>query len=85
MITEQSTVDSINVLQDGQIEVRRVDQVLKNGIEIAKTYHRHCLCPGDDLSAEDPRVASIAEAVWTPEVLAAWQERQQQSIDVTEA
>jgi hypothetical protein len=78
MITEQSTVDSINVLQDGQIEVRRVDQVLKNGIEIAKTYHRHCLCPGDDLNVEDPRVASIAEAAWTSEVLAAWQERQQQ-------
>lgn len=64
MFTEQSTIDSINVLQDGQIEVRRVDVVLKDGVEIAKTYHRHCLSPGDALSNEDPRVVAIANTVW---------------------
>jgi urease accessory protein UreE len=75
MITEQSIIDSINVLQDGQIEIRRVDVVLKDGVEIAKTYHRHCLNPGDDLNAEEPRVASVAQAVWTPEVVTTWESK----------
>jgi hypothetical protein len=79
MITEQSIVDSINVLRDGQIEVRRADIVLRDGTEIAKTYHRHCLAPGDDLGDQDERVAAIAETTWTPEVFKEWQERIRQS------
>jgi hypothetical protein len=77
MLTEQSVFDSINVLLDGQIEVRRADIVLRGETEIARTYHRHCLAPGDDLSEQDARVATVAQAAWTLEVLAAWQERLQ--------
>jgi urease accessory protein UreE len=72
-LEEKSVVDKIEVLLQGQIQVRRRDQVLKDGTEIAATYHRHVLSPGDDLSNEDPRVAAIAEATWTPEVIAAYQ------------
>jgi urease accessory protein UreE len=72
-LEEQSVVDKIEVLLAGQIQVRRRDQVLKDGVEIAATYHRHVLSPGDDLSNEDPRVVAIAEATWTPEVIAAYQ------------
>jgi hypothetical protein len=47
---------------------------LRDGTEIAATYHRHVLSPGDDLTNEDPRVVAIAEATWTPEVISAYQE-----------
>ena len=73
-LEEQSVVDKIEVLLAGQIQVRRRDQVLKDGVEIAATYHRHVLSPGDDLTNEDPRVVAIAEATWTPEVIANYQE-----------
>jgi urease accessory protein UreE len=73
VLEERSVVDKIEVLLLGQIQVRRRDQVLKDGTEIAATYHRHVLNPGDDLSKEDPRVVAIAEATWTPEVIAAYQ------------
>jgi len=75
-LEEKSVVDKIEVLLAGQIQVRRRDQVLKDGTEIAATYHRHVLSPGDDLTNEDPRVAAIAAATWTPEVIAAYQEQQ---------
>jgi urease accessory protein UreE len=73
-LEEQSVVDKIEVLLAGQIQVRIRDQVLKDGVEIAATYHRHVLSPGDDLTNEDPRVVAIAEATWTPEVIANYQE-----------
>lgn len=73
-LEEASVVDKIEVLLQGQIQVRRRDQVLKDGVEIAATYHRHVLSPGDDLTGQDPRVVAIAEATWTPEVIQAYQD-----------
>jgi len=72
-LEEVSVVDKVEVLLDGSIQVRRRDQVLKDGTEIAATYHRHVIHPGDDVSNEDPRVAAIAAATWTEEVVAAYQ------------
>lgn len=73
-LEEVSVVDKIEVLLNGQIQVRRRDQVLKDGVEIAATFHRHVLSPGDDLTDQDLRVVAIAEATWTPEVIQAYQD-----------
>ena len=72
-LQEKSVVDKIEVLLDGCIQVRTKNQILKNGVEVASTFHRHAIAPGDDTSAEDPRVAAIAAATWTEEVVAAYQ------------
>ena len=72
-LEENSVVDKIEVLLNGSVQVRRRDQILKDGVEVAATYHRHVLNPGADTSAEDPRVAAIAAATWTDEVVAAYQ------------
>jgi len=72
-LEEKSVVDKVEVLLEGQIQVRTRNQVLKDGTEIAATYHRHVLSPGDDLINEDPRVTAIAEVTWTPEVVAAYE------------
>jgi urease accessory protein UreE len=63
-LQEISVIDKIEVLEDGQIQVRRADKVLKDGVEIAKLYHRHVLAPGDDLTGQDAKVVAIATAVW---------------------
>ena len=65
MVTEVSMIDKIEVLDTNLIQVRRADKVLRDDVEIASTYHRHVLQPGDDLSNEDPRVRAIATAVWS--------------------
>lgn len=72
-LIEQSVIDQIEVTRQGFVQVRRANLVLRDGVEIAKTYHRHSLAPGDDLSNEDAKVVAIAQAAWTPEVIAAYQ------------
>ena len=72
-LEEVSVVDKVEVLLNGSIQVRRRDQILKDGVEVAATYHRHVINPGDDTANEDPRVAAIAAATWTEEVVAAYQ------------
>ena len=71
-LTEDTIVDSIDVLLDGQIQVRKANRVFRDGVEISKSYHRHVVSPGQDLSKEDPRVAAIGAVVHTPEVIEAF-------------
>jgi len=71
-LTEDTIVDSIDVLPDGQIQVRKANRVFRDGVEISKAYHRHVVAPGDDLSKEDSRVAEIGGVVHTVEVIAAF-------------
>ena len=71
-LTEDSVVDSIDVLLDGQIQVRVANRVFRDGVEISKAFHRHVVHPGDDLALEDPRVAAIGATVHTEEVIAAF-------------
>ena len=72
MLTEQSVIDQITVLEDGQIQVRRANKVLRDGVEIARTYHRHVLAPGANVTKEDVRVKAVARVIHTPEVVAAY-------------
>jgi len=72
MYTEQKIIDKIEVLEDGQIQVREATRILNDGIKISETYKRHCLAPGDDLANEDPRVVAQAAAAWTPAVVDAF-------------
>ncbi len=74
MYTEQSVIDKIEVLEDGQIQVRRANRVLRDGVKISETYHRHVISPGDDLAREDVKVQVVAKSIWTPEVIAAYRD-----------
>lgn len=71
----ETSKHQIEVTENGDIQIRRADRVFKNGKEIAKSYHRHVLAPGTNLSNEIKLVKDIAALVWTPEVIAAHQAR----------
>lgn len=73
-LTETSKVDQIEITESGVIQVRTVIIIEKDGVELTRTYHRHTCPPGIDISNEDPRVQAIANAVWTPEVIEAYQQ-----------
>ncbi len=60
-----------SITEAGYVQVRRITRVLENGQEISKSYHRHILNPGDDVESQDERSKAIAQAVWTPEIVAA--------------
>ena len=72
-LTETTKVDLIQLIENNSIQVRTATIIEKDGTEIAKTYHRHVVNPGDDVTNEDPRVQAIANAIWTDEVIAAYQ------------
>ncbi len=69
----------IEVNEDRSIGVRRADIVLKDDVEIARSYHRTCFAPGSDVSAEPKEVQDVAAVVWTPEVVAAYEASQTQA------
>ena len=58
------------------LQCRRADIVEKDGVEVGKTYHRHVRVPGDDMTDECCEMQAVAAALWTPEVIAAYQASQ---------
>jgi hypothetical protein len=72
-LIEKQIVDLVELVQSNHIQVRTANIIEKDGTEIARTFHRHVLTPGDDVTNEEPKVQAIANAVWTEEVISAYQ------------
>ena len=72
-LTETVKVDQIEVLENGSIQVRTATIIEKDSVELTRTFHRHVKHPGENISNEDPKVQAIANAIWTEEVIAAYQ------------
>jgi archaellum component FlaF (FlaF/FlaG flagellin family) len=64
------SVDQIEVVENGSVQVRTKTTVFEDGTEISGSFHRHVIAPGDDYSQEDARVQAICAATHTPEVVA---------------
>ena len=73
MMEKIEVVDQIEVLENGCIQVRTKKSILENGKEIASSFRRHVVAPGDDTGAEDARVQAVCAAVHSPAVIAAYQ------------
>ena len=71
-LTEKQIIDKIELTEVNTIQIRTATSIIKDGAEIAKTYHRHSLSPGDDVSNQDARVQAIANVIWTEEVINAY-------------
>ena len=75
MLEKVISVDLIEVVENGTLQVRTKTAIKENGVEISNKFHRHVVVPGADYSAEDAKVQSIAASVHTPAVIAAYQEK----------
>jgi hypothetical protein len=67
-LTKEVVIDQITVLEDGQMQVREVTRIMEDGVELSKSYHRHVVSPGDDLTKEDAKVAEVGTVVHTEQV-----------------
>jgi archaellum component FlaF (FlaF/FlaG flagellin family) len=76
------TVDQIEVVANGSVQVRTKTAVLEDGDEITRSFHRHVVAPGDDYSAEDARVQAICAATHTADVVAAYAAEQAKATPV---
>ena len=82
-LSERSENDKIEVVgQYKAVQVRRADIVERDGVEIARTFHRHTLVCGSldadnnlvdtDISGEGSDVQAICNAVWTDAIKESW-------------
>ena len=72
-LEKQITIDKIEVVENGTLQVRECTNIVEDGNVISSNYYRWTLSPGADLTGQDSKVIAIANAVWTPEVIAAYQ------------
>ena len=61
------------ILPSQVIQIRTTTVVEEDGVELARNHHRHVVVPGDDVTGEVQEVQAIAAALWTADVIAAYQ------------
>ncbi len=61
------------ILPSKVIQVRTTTVVEEDGVELGRSHHRHDIYPGQDVTGEVQEVQDIANALWTDEVIAAYQ------------
>ena len=76
-LSESKVIDQITVVENGTVLYREATRIIKDGEQIAQTYHRSSLAPASDLTGVPDNVVAICNAAWTPEVVAAYQASQE--------
>ena len=71
-LTEKTIIDKIELIENNSIQVRTATVIEKDGTELTRTFHRHVVTPGADITNEDPKVQAIANAIWTEEIIAVY-------------
>ena len=79
-LTETKENDKIEVVNKWNIQVREATVIKKDGVEIARSFHRKSLVPGTldasdnlvdtNISGESADVQAICNAAWTTQVKA---------------
>jgi len=69
MLEKVISVDRIEVVENGCIQVRTKTAIKEDGVEISSKFARHVVVPGADVSGEDARVQAICKATHTAEVI----------------
>ena len=73
MFEKVVSVDLIEVIENGSIQVRTKTSIKEDGVELSSKFHRHIIVPGSDYSAEDAKVQAICESIHTVGVISAYQ------------
>jgi hypothetical protein len=72
-LTENTSIDQIEIVGDWNIQVRQATVIEKDGVQVARTFHRWVLTPDSDISGQEQKVKDICNAAWTDEVKAAYE------------
>ena len=72
-LEETKSIDQITVTENGTVLVREATRILKDGVQIAQTFHRWSFAPGQDVSEMPANVQAICNTAWSPEVIEAYQ------------
>lgn len=72
MLEKIETVDRIEIVENGCVQVRTKTAIMEDGKQISGTFHRHVIAPGDSYAGEDARVQAICKATHTAAVVATY-------------
>jgi hypothetical protein len=67
-LTETISIDQIEIVGDWNIQVRQATVIEKDGVQVARSFHRWVLTPDMDISSQEQKVQDICNAAWTEEV-----------------
>ena len=68
-LTEETVQDKIEIVGDFKhVQVRTATVIKRDGEEISRSFHRHVVSPGDDITSESTEVQAICNAVHTQEI-----------------
>lgn len=82
-LTKETVVDQITVTENGTVLYREATRIMEDGNQISQTYHRTSLTPSQDLTNQPANVAAVCNAVWTSEVISAYQAQQELNRNLT--
>jgi hypothetical protein len=74
-LLKQKVQDKIEIVSAFKhIQIRYADQIVEDGSVISQSYWRTVVNCGDYDAADEHNVRAIADAVWTEEMIASYQE-----------
>jgi hypothetical protein len=76
-LDKQTKIDRVEVIENGIVQVRQATIITEDGNLISRTFHRLCIAPGEDYSAQEQQVQDICKVSHTPAVIAAYQAQQE--------
>lgn len=79
MLTKQTTIDQITIVENGVVLYRECTKILEDGVELNCSYHRVSLTPRNDISGVPASVAQYCNLAWTPEIVEAYKVSQQKA------
>ena len=71
-ITENTSIDQIEIVKDFFVQVRQATVIEKDGETVSRTFKRWVLTPDMDISNQEQKVQDIANAAWTNDVKSAY-------------
>ena len=85
-LTESLEYDKMEIVtQWKHVQVRQATVVKKDGVEIARSFHRYVLTPGTldasdnlvntDISGQPTDIQGVCNALWTDAVKSSWKTR----------
>ena len=80
-LTKQKVQDKVEIVSPFKhIQIRYSNQILEDGVKLSEAYERTVVSCGDYAAADEHGVRAIADAVWTQEIIDAYNAQLQESI-----
>ena len=80
-LSKQKIQDKVEIVSAFKhIQIRYSNQILEDDVVISDSFERTVVSCGDYDKADEHNVRAIADAVWTPEIIAAYEETLSQTV-----